>query len=71
MSTHESLVTASTWACCLNFGDEFHHDPEADIDEIALGGAVVGVGLALDHPWSVVIRCDAESSSYTGPYGRR
>jgi len=56
LSTLESLVVfASSWACCLNFGDEFHHDPEADIDEIALDGAVVGVGLAIDHPWSVVI----------------
>jgi len=60
LAIHESLVTTSSWACCQNFGDESHHDPEADIDEIALDGAVFGVGAALDHPWSIVRRCDAE-----------
>ena len=60
LSIHESLGHTSSWACIQNFGDKFHHDPEADIDEITLDGAVFGVGPAIDHPWSVVIRCDAE-----------
>ena len=64
LSTHESLVTASSWACIQNFGDEFHHDPEADI------GAASGVGAVLDHPWSVVIRGDADSSSCIEPIGQ-
>ena len=65
LSKHESLVTiTASWACIQNFGDEFHHDPEADI------GAASGVGAALDHPWSVVIRGDADSSACIEPIGQ-